>query len=42
MFAGFKMKICNFEECVREDYIEKGEKLYEHSISFRMKIDKRL
>ena len=31
MFAGFKMKICNFEECVREDYIEKGEKLYEHS-----------
>ena len=33
MFAGFKMKICNFEECVREDYIEKGEKLYEHSKS---------
>lgn len=31
MFAGFKMKICNFEECVWEDYIEKGKKLYEHS-----------
>lgn len=31
MYVGFKMNICNFEECAWENYIEKGEKLYEHS-----------